>query len=170
MKNWANALLVVMAGLATGCGEEVKHQEVLRGRWQLESRRLADGTELTPPQIAGVLEWFPLTESKAYATIVMSHGEEDVNFTGALYEFDGGNLVRDEYVRMGEGYTKTTWSQDAVPSRSEGTFESTEKSATLTHADGSRFVYLEKELTVTRSDGSVDRWTKDGDLKGMLAK
>ena len=170
MKSWANALLVVLAGLAAGCGEEVKHQEVLRGRWQLESRRLADGTELTPPQIAGVLEWFPLTQSRAYTIVVVSHGEEDVNFTGALYEINEDSFVRDEYVRMGEGYTKTTWSRDTVPSRSEGSFESGEMSATLTHGDGSRFVYLEKELTVTRKDGGVDRWTKDGDLKGMLPK
>lgn len=169
MKSWASALLCLVAITAAGCGEKVKHQEVLRGRWDLESRKLADGSELTPPAIAGVLEWLPLAEDRAYATVVLSHGEDDVSITGALYELGSGSFVRNEYVRMGAGYTMTPWSSDSIPTKSEGSYSSGIDMATLEHADGSRFLYGKDELTVTRKDGGVDRWKRAADLKGLLA-
>jgi len=136
----------------------------------LESRRLTDGTEILKPDVAGVLEWFPLSETGAYATIVLSQGADDVNFTGALYNLDGGSFSRDEYARLGAGYLSTSWSQDVAPTRNQGTYLPSEKSAKLTHADGTLFEFVADDLTVTRKDGGVDRWKRDADLKGLLAK
>lgn len=169
MKSWGSVLLIVLAVFAAGCSDDVKHQELMRGRWLLESRTLADGTTLTPPEFAGILEWFPLSQNRAYTTLVISQSEDDLNFTGATYTIDAASFVRDEYSRLGTGYIATTWTADKASSRSEGRYTSDGQDITFEHEDGTRFEYDAEGLTVTHSNGVVDRWAKDADVKGLLA-
>ena len=167
-------LLMLVAIALVACGEAVKPQDGLRGRWVLKSRTLPGGQKVSPPEVCGIREWYPLDEQRAYITLAFSKGREDLKLSGSIITLDGVGLdaksfTEEHYLRMadrpGIETTRTT---------SEGQISVVDSTKTFSFSDGSIQIYgTDKEgedplMTVTYNDGTVDLWKRSEDLPGLL--
>jgi len=165
------AALVVLLALVVGCSGDVKHQSEFRGKWSLETRKLPDGKVLQPPQVSGVLEWFPLSEKTSHVTVAFSVGEGQVQLADYVNTLNRSTISRKNFVDLGGGYRPSSGSTEMLPrSTTEGTVSVQDSVTTLAYSDGVKCRYEGATLVYTHSDATVDTWKRTDDQKGLLAK
>ncbi len=167
-------LFVQVAIVLVACGDDVKPQDGIRGRWVLKSRTLPGGQKINPPQVYGIREWYPLDKERAHVTMAFSMGKEDLKLSGSIITLDGvgpdaKSFTEEHYFRIGDRpgieTTRTT---------SDGRVSFVDSARKLTFSDGSVQMYgTDKEgndplLTITHKNGTVDLWKRQKDLSGLL--
>lgn len=162
MRSVALLLLSAMVlFMAAGCNEEVNVQDKFKGLWALESRKTPDGKTVQSPQISGRFEWFVMDQTRGHATFVLSSGENNIQFVGAVYTISGGAFTREVYVQIGGGYRSIPEAgYDAATKTDQGQIDADR--AVIAHADGVTLTFEGAKLTVTLKDGTVDTWKKAG--------
>ena len=157
--------------LSIGCGEEIEHQIEFRGIWTLEVRQLADGRKLVPPEIGGLLEWYPTDITRAHVTIAFSTGEKSIQLTESAYALNEQTFTQEEYIRIGGDHSLPPQPVSETPhSTTEGRITVDDDRIVFTHANGTTYTFEGDTLTVTHHSGTIDFWKLSKDEKGLLAK
>ena len=184
-KTLTRALLIGSSMTLTfGCADENLYQFGLRGKWQLETRQLPDGTVLAPPSVGGHYEWYPTGKTKAHVTASISLGEDQILVSGYIYSFQSEDVVaqsftRREYLNIGGGYGatpgKTHGSSDVSTA---GQVVTSGSRVTLELANGPAQIYEDISaegfdsvfFKVRFEDGTTDTWRRFADQPGVLPK
>ena len=165
------AALGVLLALMAGCGGDIAHQSEFRGKWVLETRTLPDGKLLQPPQVSGVLEWFPLSEEKSHVTVAFSVGEGHVQLADYVNTLKRSTIFRENSVDLQGGYRPSSGPTERIPrTTTEGKVSVQDSVTTLAYDDGVSCRYEGATLIYTHSDGTVDTWKRTDDQKGLLTK
>jgi hypothetical protein len=184
-KNMTRALIIGSSMTLTfGCADENLYQFGLRGKWQLESRQLPDGTVLEPPSVSGHYEWYPTGKTTAHVTASISLGPDRILVSGYTYSFQSADMAaqsftRREYLNIGGGYGtspgKTHGSSDV---ETAGQVVTNGSRVTLEHAKGRDQVYEDISaegfdsvfFKIRFEDGTTDTWRRFADQPGVLPK
>jgi hypothetical protein len=173
------AMLCTVLALTASCADDTKFLFGLRGKWQLESRKLPDGKVLAPPVVSGMYEWYPMSKTKAHVTASVSRGEDEIQLATYTYEIVQSGFTRIEHTRVGGGYTPAPQPTFETPGEAtQGTIQVQGNAWTLTQADGTLQTYPDittegvedATFTVTFTDGTVDSWRRTADQLGVLPK
>ena len=157
-------VLLVGAGLTSGCAGKDKWQEKMKGMWTLESRTLPDGTRITPPSISGSMEWFPMDVDArtAHVSVLTTYGNTDLQVHGSHYDLDDyTRFSQNSYLEVGGGINKThDKSYESVRSTDTGTIEVDGAKITFKHDKGLVYLFKGSVLTIKHKDGTTDVLTK----------
>ena len=170
------ALLMQVGMILVACGEAVKPQDGLRGRWVLKSRTSPSGQKINPPEVYGIREWYPLDKMRAHVTLAFSTGREDLKLSGSIITLDGVGLDAKSFTEEHHLRMDHRSSMESTRTTSEGQISVVDSTKTLTFSDGSIQMYgTDKEgedplMTVTHKDGTVDLWKRQEDLPGLLSE
>lgn len=168
------ALFMQVGMILAACGEAVKAQDGLRGRWVLKSRTLPGGQKLSPPEVYGIREWYPLDRTRAHVTLAFSTGKEDLKLSGSIITLDGVGPEAKSFTEEHHLSIDHRSGMESARTTSEGQISVVDATRTLTFSDGSIQMYgTDKEgddplMTVTHEDGTVDLWKRQEDLPGLL--
>ena len=157
-------VLLVGAGLTSGCAGKDKWQDKMKGMWVLESRTLPDGSRMTPPSISGRFEWFPMDVDArtAHVSVLTTYGDTDLQVHGSHYDLDDyTRFSQESYLEVGGGINKThDKSFEPVRSTDTGTIEVDGAKITFKHNKGLVYVFEGSVLTINHQDGTTDVLTK----------
>jgi hypothetical protein len=172
---WICALL---AG-TLGCSDRLADmQTACAGTWQLESRMLANGSTLRPPQVQGTIHWEPIDSRKAHVsvTLVQNTGNHQVmDHSLSTYEISTSAITRKRHALVQRGYreregiplshyvrAKTEKGKASVEA-DEVTFFHAAKGETGVEKggdDGFKQVYAGSVMTATYTEGFTDTWRR----------
>jgi hypothetical protein len=153
------------------CADATKYQAEYRGSWTLESRKNAQGHEISNPDISGVLEWFPTTQDQAHVLVTISTSQETMQATERVYTFSGNTFSTQANLQIGGLLgTPIDATYESSSEALSGQIKSEDARVVLTHSNGTVFEFIGAQLTVTYKTGIVDRWKRLRDQKGTLAK
>ncbi|MCZ6631765.1 MAG: hypothetical protein O7G87_00030 [bacterium] len=153
-----------MLFLLISCTDATEYQIEFRGAWSLVNRKLSDGKILAAPEVSGLLEWFPVSETRAHVSLSYANVKNNIQIHESLYELSENTFSRQDQLRRAEGAT------EFLTAKSQGQISTSGEQVILVHADGSRFVFEGASLTITHANGFVDTWKLARDQKGTLAK
>lgn len=185
LKTVTRALLVgSTVAMIASCADEKQYQFGLRGKWQLESRRLPDGNVLEPPAVGGHYEWYPTGKTMAHVTVSISLGPDQIQVSGYTYSFQSEAIepqafTRLEYLGVGGGYgTSRQTSDQSTDTPATGEMVVNGNRVTLEYANGTVQVYEDVSAAATENvvfnvsfeDGTTDTWRRFADQPGVLPK
>ena len=171
-------ILVLVAG-AFGCSDRLADmQKACSGTWQLESRKLADGSTIGSPQIQGSMHWEPIDSRKAHVslTVVREDGDKQIlDHSLSTYEISTSAITRKRHALIQRGYRDRVGSPLAHYARAktekgkasvegnEITFFHAAKSETGVEKGGDEGftqVYSGDVMTATYTGGFTDTWRR----------
>ena len=171
-------ILVLVAG-TFGCSDRLADmQKACSGTWQLESRKLADGSTIGSPQIQGSMHWEPIDSRKAHVslTVVREDGDKQIlDHSLSTYEISTSAITRKRHALIQRGYRDRVGSPLAHYARAktekgkasvegnEITFFHAAKSETGVEKGGDEGftqVYSGDVMTATYTDGFTDTWRR----------
>ena len=162
-----------------GCSDRLADmQKACEGTWQLESRTLADGNTLKPPQVQGTIHWEPIDSRKAHVSVTMLRNEGDnqiMDHSLSTYEISTSAITRKRHALVQRGYRERVGSPlshyvRGKTEKGKASFEAEE--VTFFHAakgqtgvekggdEGFRQVYSGDVMTASYSDGFTDTWRR----------
>lgn len=99
---------VLCAALMTGCADRLAEMQTMcEGTWMLESRTLADGTQLRPPTVQGHIVWVPINSRKAHVTTavrVLDTVKPTFDYAASVYEISTSAVTQARYALIRQGY------------------------------------------------------------------
>jgi hypothetical protein len=101
------ALLVAV--VLVSCQDRLAYlQGTCRGTWELESREMADGTVLRPPDIVGVMYWEPIDARKAHVatTIIVKGDNYRMDHSASTYEVSTSAITRKRHFLRRRGIVR----------------------------------------------------------------
>jgi len=165
----SRGLILCLGVLLLHCADTTKHQAEYRGSWVLEARTTPQGQEILAPEVSGVIEWFPMSESQAHVIITISSGKETVQAFEGIYDLKGNAFSAKANVLIGGmlgGPADATY--ETTGKALTGQIQSEDARVTLAHDNGTKFEFIGAQLSVSYSNGMVDRWKRLRDQKGTL--
>ncbi len=171
-------ILALVAG-AFGCSDRLADmQKACSGTWQLESRKLANGSTISSPQIQGSIHWEPIDSRKAEVTLTVVQedgGKQILDHSLSTYEISTSAITRKRHALVQRGYRDRVGSPLAHYARAktekgkasvegnEITFFHAAKSETGVEKggdEGFKQVYSGDVMTATYTDGFTDTWRR----------
>jgi hypothetical protein len=164
------SLLVTVCGLALslGCSDRLASmQDLVKGTWALQSRRLPDGKVLSPPHIFGLMQWSPIDSRTAHVTLDVllrpEGGEGVFDHSASTCEISTSAITRKRHMLIRRGYKSS--SQDPIvyynKERSfKGKVSVEGDQFTISHEEGQTQVFKGDAMTTTISGGFVDTWKR----------
>lgn len=169
--NGTRGLILLLSVVLLHCADTTKHQAEYRGSWTLESRKNAQGQEITAPDISGILEWFPTTKNQAHVLFTISTGQETIQTYEGLYTLQDNAFTAQATLRIGGMIgAPIDATYEASNKKLNGQIKSGDARVTLTHENGTVFEFIGAQLIITYKNGTADRWKRLRDQKGTLAK
>ena len=154
--------------LSVACADRLASmQEMVKGTWALQSRRMADGTTLAPPRIFGLLRWSPVDSRTAHVTLdvlVWPEGEaRTFEHSAATCEISTSAITKKRHLLLREGYRSSS-EEPIVYYNKERSFKgkvSVEGDQfSISHEEGQTQVFKGDILTTTVPGGFVDTWKR----------
>jgi hypothetical protein len=142
-------------------------QDLVKGTWTLQSRRLPDGKVLTPPHIFGFLQWSPVDSRTAHVTLDVllrpEGGESLFDHSASTCEISTSAITRKRHMLVRRGY-KSSSQEPIVYYNKERSFKgkvSVEGNLfTISHEEGETQAFRGDTMTTTIQGGFVDTWKR----------
>lgn len=171
LSNGTRGLILLLGMTLLHCADATKYQAEYRGSWGLESRKNAQGQEMTAPEISGILEWFPTAKEQAHVLVTISTSQETMQASERVYDLSGNSFTARSNLQIGGLLgTPIDATYEASSAELSGQIKSEDARVVLTHSDGTEYEFIGAQLIVTYKNGIVDRWKRLRDQKGTLAK
>jgi len=162
-----------------GCSDRLADmQQACAGTWQLDSRTLADGSTLRPPQVQGTIHWEPIDSRKAHVSVTLvqnGEGQQVFDHSLSTYEISTSAITRKRHALIQRGYREREGSplSHYVRAKTEKGKASVEgNEITFFHAakgetgvekggdQGFRQVFSGDVMTSSYSDAFTDTWRR----------
>jgi len=167
MKFWG-LMSALMVALTSGCGDRLANvQERMGGTWVLESRQLADGTTLRPPDISGAIAWVPIDSRNAHVSLNVLQGEAGspdrrLNYALCTYEISTSAITQSRYALIRQGYRSSAeapFSIYAKKKSAKGKITIGSSEIEISH-DDQKWVFEGNTLTAAYPGAWVDTWKR----------
>lgn len=154
--------------LSLSCSDRLAAmQDLVKGTWALQSRRMPDGTTLTDPHIFGLLQWSPIDSRTAHVTLnvlLRPAGEESIfDYSAATYEISTSAITWKRHILIRKGY-KSSFPEPIVYYNKEqslkGKVSVEGNQLTISHEEGQTQVFKGDTMTTTVPGGFVDTWKR----------
>lgn len=169
--NCTRGFILLLGMMLVHCADATKYQAEYRGSWVLESRKDAQGHEMMPPDISGVLEWFPTHKDQANVIFTLSTDAQNTQVLEGIYQFSSNAFTVQPHLIVGGMLgSPIDQSYDTAGAKISGQIKSEDARVILNHDNGMAFEFIGAQLTVSYKNGTVDRWKRLKDQKGTLDK
>lgn len=167
MKFWG-LMGALMVALVSGCGDRLANvQGRMEGTWVLESRQLADGATLRPPQISGAVIWVPIDSRTAHVSLNVLQGEADspdrrLNYALSVYEISTSAITQSRYALIRQGYRSSAEAPFSIyPKRknAKGKITIGSSEIEISH-DDQKWVFEGNTLMAEYPGAWVDTWKR----------
>lgn len=163
-------LVIVLCGLALclGCADRLASmQDLVKGTWSLQARRMPDGKVLAPPHIFGLLQWSPVDSRTAHVTLDVrvspEGGEGAFDHSASTCEISTSAITRKRHMLIRRGY-KSSSQEPIVYYNKERSFKgkvSVEGDHfVISHEEGQTQSFQGDTMTSIVSGGFVDTWKR----------
>ena len=167
--NTTRTLMLFLCMMLVHCADATKYQAEYRGSWVLESRKDAQGHEILPPDISGVLEWFPTQKDQANVIITLSTDAKNTQVLEGIYTFTSNTFTLQPNLIVGGMLgSPIDQSYTTAGAKISGQVKPEDARVILNHDNGMAFEFIGAQLTVSYKNGTVDRWKRLRDQKGTL--
>jgi len=167
--NSTRGLILLLGMMFMHCADTTKYQAEYRGSWVLESRKDAQGHEMVPPDISGVLEWFPTQKDQANVIFTLSTHAQNTQVLEGIYKFSANTFtVQPNLIVGGMLGSPIDQSYDTAGASISGQVKPEDARVILNHDNGMAFEFIGTQLTVSYKNGTTDRWKRLRDQKGAL--
>ena len=137
------AVAVLGLALSLSCADRLASmQEMVKGTWVLQSRRMDNGTSLAPPHLFGFMQWLPIDSRTAHVTVdvlvLPEGGERAFEHSSAVCEISTSAITKKRHMLIREGY-KSSSQEPIVAYNKERSFKG------KVSVEGDRFLISHEE-------------------------
>jgi len=161
-------LLAFLLFLGQGCGDRLAEMQTqLAGTWVLQSRKLADGSVVRPPNIHGAMSWVPVSSRKAHVTLnLLEEGQDEAkrrfNYAASTYEISTSAITQARYVLIRQGYRSSAKSPISVypkAKKTKGKITVAGEGIEISH-DNQAWVFNGNTMTASYDNAWTDTWAR----------